>query len=263
MTYSEPKGIMSRTIVVTGSASGIGRATAALCRKAGQTVIGVDLRDADIEADLATAAGRAGMIEEVTRRASGGVDGVLAGAGISYADKARDVVAINYFGAVATLEGLRPLLARGSRPRAVAICSTAALLPGDQTLVAACLDQNEEAALAATDASGGTAYPDSKRALSLWLRRTASRPEWAGAGILLNGVAPGVVETAMTAPYLAQPAMVERIRQTNPMAVVGYAMPEEIAELIMFLMGFQNHYLLGQIVFIDGGTDAIMRGGQF
>jgi NAD(P)-dependent dehydrogenase (short-subunit alcohol dehydrogenase family) len=39
--------------------------------------------------------------------------------------------------------------------------------------------------------------------------------------------------------------------------------PEEIAELIGFLLGFQNHYLLGQIIFIDGGSDAILRTAQF
>jgi NAD(P)-dependent dehydrogenase (short-subunit alcohol dehydrogenase family) len=252
---------MNRTVVITGSASGIGKATAERCRAAGHTVIGVDLRDADIETDLGTTAGRARMIEEVGRRAPDGIDAVLAGAGISHADRPRETLAINYFGTVATLEGLRPLLARAPRPRAVAICSTAGFLPGSEETVQACLEQGEETALAAVSAA--TAYADSKRALSLWLRQTAIRPEWAGAGILLNGVAPGVVETAMTKPLLEQPDMVALIRQSNPIAVDGYAAPEEIAELIGFLLGFQNHYLLGQIIFIDGGSDAILRTAQF
>ena len=58
--------------------------------------------------DDATAPTRAAMIAEVTRLAPDGVDAVLAGAGISKIDMPRETVAINYFGAVATLEGLRP-----------------------------------------------------------------------------------------------------------------------------------------------------------
>ena len=254
---------MSRTVVITGAASGIGRATAERCRRAGDTVIGVDLRDADIEADLSSESGRTRMVEHVKRHAPGGVDAVLAGAGISHAEKPRETLAINYFGAVATLEGLRPLLALSARPRAVAICSTAGFLPGNADVVRACLGQGEPTALTAIAAAPMTAYPDSKRALALWLRRTAIRPDWAGAGILLNGVGPGVVKTPMVKPLLDQPDMVALIKQTNPIAVENYAAPEEIAELICFLLGFENHYLLGQVIFIDGGTDAIMRTEDF
>jgi hypothetical protein len=56
--------------------------------------------------------------------------------------------------------------------------------------------------------------------------------------------------------------MIEMMKKSNPMAVETYAEPEEIAELLAFLLGFDNHYLLGQILFIDGGTDAIMRPGM-
>ena len=50
---------MSRTIAVTGSASGMGAATRAVLEADGQRVIGVDLRDAEVVADLSTAEGRA------------------------------------------------------------------------------------------------------------------------------------------------------------------------------------------------------------
>ena len=52
------------------------------------------------------------------------------------------------------------------------------------------------------------------------------------------------------------------IKLSNPMAVEGYALPEEIAELLVFLLGFTNHYMVGQLIFIDGGTDIIMRPEQ-
>jgi NAD(P)-dependent dehydrogenase (short-subunit alcohol dehydrogenase family) len=248
-----------RTILVTGSASGIGAATKRLLEDRGDRVIGVDLRGAELEADLGTPEGREAMIQGAARLAPEGLDAVVAAAGISHAERPAETIAINYFGAVATLEGLRPLLAKAPRPRAVAICSTAALLPSDEATVEACLAMDEARARSEIAARPQSAYLASKRALSLWLRRTCVQPEWAGAGILLNGVAPGVVETAMTAPLLQDPAMIELIAQSNPMAVRGFAQPEEIAELVVFLASFQGHYTLGQIVFSDGGTDALMR----
>jgi nucleoside-diphosphate-sugar epimerase len=51
------------TIVVTGSAGGIGTATRTRLEKGGHRVIGVDVRDAEVIADLSTAAGRAGTVE--------------------------------------------------------------------------------------------------------------------------------------------------------------------------------------------------------
>lgn len=251
---------MARTVVITGAASGIGAATAARCKAAGDLVIGVDLRGADIEADLGTQAGRAHMLAEVARLAPGGVvDAVLAGAGISRPNMARETIAINYFGAVATLEGLRPMLARSARARAVAICSTAGFLPGTEGTVQACLAGDEAAAQDKAEASPLSVYADSKRALSLWLRKTSISPNWAGAGILLNGVGPGVTKTAMTAPLLEQPEMMEIVQKTNPIAVKDYASADEIAEVICFLLGFETPYLLGQVIFIDGGSDAILR----
>jgi NAD(P)-dependent dehydrogenase (short-subunit alcohol dehydrogenase family) len=254
---------MKRVVLVTGSASGIGRATVTRLEAQGHRVIGVDLRDADIEANLADEAGRRRMIEEVARLAPDGLDGVLAGAGISNPERAADTVSINYFGAVATLTGLRPMLARSAAPRAVAICSTAALLPVDETAMAACLAGDEASARATMAGSPQLAYMTSKRALSLWLRRAAVDAAWGGAGVLLNGVAPGIVETPMSAPLFRDPAMVALMAQSNPMAVEGYAQPEEIAELISYLLTFEGHYLLGQVIFIDGGTDAIMRPQSF
>lgn len=252
---------MARTVLITGSASGIGKATAELCAAQGDRVIGADVRDADIVADLGTAEGRAKLVAEAERLAPEGLDAVLAGAGISRADMPRETIAINYFGAVATLEGLRPLLAKSKRPRAVAICSTAAMLPGNEGVAESCLAGNEAEALDRIAAAPDTAYPDSKRALARWVRLTAQKPEWAGAGILLNGVGPGVVVTPMTAPLFDMPEMVERIGQSNPIAVDGFGQPEEIAELLRFLLGFENHYLVGQIIYIDGGTDIILRPG--
>ncbi len=252
---------MPRTIVITGAASGIGKATAEVCRAAGDTVIGVDLASTDIAADLSQPDGRAAMVAAVTRLAPAGIDSLLAGAGISRPDPI--AVAVNYFGAVATLEGLRPLLALSARPRAVAICSTAAMLQGNDRVVEGCLNGNEAAALALCAAAPMSAYADSKKALTLWLRAAAVRSEWAGAGIALNGIAPGVVLSPMTTPLFDDPVMVAAIKSSNPIVTKAYAQPAEIAEVIRFLLTIDTPYLLGQMLFVDGGTDALLRPGQF
>ncbi|WP_405182285.1 hypothetical protein [Nocardia sp. NBC_01377] len=76
MTYTEVAG---RAYVVTGSASGIGAVTATMLRERGAEVIGCDLGDADIEADLSTPEGRQALIDQVAER--GSIDAVLAVAG--------------------------------------------------------------------------------------------------------------------------------------------------------------------------------------
>ena len=103
---------MKRTYVVSGSASGIGAATAALLRDRGGRVIGGDLRDADVVADLSSAEGRTAAVVEV-RALTDVVHGVVpcAGvAGLTGVDPAL-VVSVNYFGALALVRGLHAELA--------------------------------------------------------------------------------------------------------------------------------------------------------
>jgi len=120
-----------RTIVVTGSASGIGRATRRLLESRGDRVIGVDVHDADVVADLTKQADRTRMVETVRALSGGSVDGVVANAGLAHPTP--PTVAVNFFGTVSTLEGLRPLLAGSGAPRAGAPASLASLLPaGDR-----------------------------------------------------------------------------------------------------------------------------------
>ena len=85
-----------RTIVVTGAAGGIGRATCTRLEKNGDRVIGVDVRDAEIIADLATVDGRNEMVAAVERACDSSLDGLVAGAGVM--GDSPDVVSINYFG---------------------------------------------------------------------------------------------------------------------------------------------------------------------
>ena len=65
----------ARTVAVTGSASGIGAAVRAACEAAGDTVVGVDLRDAEALADLGTPAGRQAAVAAVGGRCGGRLGG--------------------------------------------------------------------------------------------------------------------------------------------------------------------------------------------
>src|SRR3984957_945153 len=137
---------MDRTYVVTGAASGIGAATARYLRERGGRVIGCDLHDAGVVADLTTSEGRAELVDGVTRLSGGRIDAIVANAG---GGPAETMLALNFFGAVATLNGLRPLLEASSAPRAVMVSSIASLSPPDAELIEACLGLDEPAAVAA------------------------------------------------------------------------------------------------------------------
>lgn len=253
---------MSRTVVVTGSASGIGRATAARLEAAGNRVVGVDLRDAEIAADLGVPEGRAAVIAAVERLER--VDAVVCCAGVEA--KGDVTVRVNYFGVVDLVEGLRPLLAAGEAPRAVVVASFAATHPAfDRDLVDACLAGDEPTAVAACAAAlaaepARSVYASSKRALVRWVRRSAPTARWAGAGIPLNAVAPGIVATPMTRRRLDDPARRWALMDVVPMPLHGPGEPDHVAALLVWLASPENVLVTGQVVFVDGGADAVVRG---
>lgn len=256
---------MSRTAVVTGAASGIGRATKELLEARGERVIGVDLHDADVTADLSTTEGRAQAVDAVRERSAGVIDAVYAVAGIH--EPKAVTAAINFFGAVATLQGLRPLLLASPAPRAVAVSSMAGIHPVDEALVAAMLDGDEDAAMARGEVleagrhgEGHLVYSSSKQALSRWIRRVAPGPDWAGASIPLNGVAPGVIATPMTAELTSTDDRRTALLEMVPMPLNGIAEAPVAARLLAWLGSEENSHLCGQIVYVDGGSDAVMRG---
>ncbi|MBO3664195.1 SDR family oxidoreductase [Microbacterium stercoris] len=256
---------MSRTYVVTGSASGVGQATARLLRDRGHRVIGVDLHDAEVTADLSAPQGRLRAAAEAVELAGGQLDAVIACAGIS-APIAK-TMAINYFGVVELLTAIRPALAASAAPRAAVVSSMASLQQNSSALVDAALSGDEEATLAIGDAlaqegaqQGYLNYPSSKRALSRWVRRAAISPEWAGAGIPVNAVAPGTVLTPMTKDLLSTPEGVAMVDGAVPMPLNGHQSPESVAELLIWLASAENTHTTGQTIYIDGGAEATLRG---
>ena len=247
------------TIVITGSSGGIGSATRTALEAQGHRVIGVDIRDAEVIADVSTPAGRAAMIEHVTLACGGVLDGLVAGAGISSNGSNEElVVSINYFGAVAALDGLRPLLARGTNASAVAISSNSTTAQKGIPLaaVAACLADDEAGARQAAAGSPMGGYPASKMALAHWVRSRATTAEWIGSGIRLNAIAPGLIATPMTEGGVD---FVLSLGDTYPVPIQRAGQPEEVAGLLVYLLSPLASFFVGSFVVMDGGTDAALR----
>lgn len=250
------------TYVVTGSASGMGAATSHWLRTAGHEVIGVDVHDAEVVADLSEHQGREEALSEISARCEGRLDGVATFAGlVGLTDRpARLLASVNYFGTVALLEGLRPVLAAAGTSFALAVCSNSmTCMPGvSEELVEALLAGDEDHARAVADQRASVmAYPATKTAVARWLRRHAPTEEWIGAGIRLNAIAPGVVETAMVAETRADPVLGELIKGFNVPIGRG-AEPNELAELAGFLLT-RATFMVGSVVLVDGGTEAQLR----
>ncbi|HEY0902868.1 MAG TPA: SDR family oxidoreductase [Marmoricola sp.] len=256
-----------KTYVVSGAASGIGAATTAHLTAAGHRVIGIDLRGSDVDADLSTDSGRSEAVRRVTELAPDGIDGLVpcAGiAGLTGVDPAL-LVSVNYFGAIALVEGLRPLLGKGAAAHGQAgvvllASNSVTCQPGwNADVAAACLRADETGAreLAATTEALWV-YPSSKAALAYWARREGVRPEWAGEGIRVNAVAPGLIATPMTDKLREDPQL-GVFADAFPSALGRPGKPEEVAALIAFLLSDEASLMVGSVVFVDGGTDALMN----
>ncbi|MDR2378017.1 MAG: SDR family oxidoreductase [Bifidobacteriaceae bacterium] len=253
-----------RTYLVTGAASGIGKATRELLEQRGHRVIGADLRGTEIECDLSSPAGRKALVDQARDSSGGRLDAVIAVAGM--VQPVPTTVAVNYFGMVSTLEGLRPLLEGSPAPRAVGVSSTNSLQPDDPLLVQLMLAGKEGAALERAaelqddPKRAHMIYSSSKQAFSRWVRRSAPRQDWAGRSIPLNATAPGVVETPMSSAFLSTEEGRQRAFAATPTPLNGpMSKPISQAWALAWLASEENTHLCGQILFVDGGFDAITR----
>jgi NAD(P)-dependent dehydrogenase (short-subunit alcohol dehydrogenase family) len=256
---------MSRLYVVTGAASGIGAATYQLLKEDNKKVIGVDIHNTDVNVDLSTVEGRQEGVEKVLEKSEWNIDGIIACAGL--ATPTPKTVSVNYFGVTEFLEGLLPTLSESSNPRVAITSSMASLMPNSPELVEAMLKNDETSAVAiaqklcdAGEESAALIYGSTKRALSRWVRRECIKPEWAGAGIPLNAVGPGIVETPMVADMISTKEARAAIDLMVPMPLNHYIKPIQVAYLLAWLTSRENSHTTGQTIYIDGGSDAVLRG---
>ncbi len=251
---------MPRTYAITGAASGIGAATAELFRDRGDHVITVDRHNADVVADLATPAGRAKAVAGVRARTDV-LHGVVPCAGVAGGTDGDGalVASLNYFGSIDVVTGLRPLLSAGHAAGVVLISSNSVeCQPGWPHELATLIAVQGEASVrrAATQADAVHVYPASKLALRHWMRRHVA--SWGADDIRINAIAPGLVETAMAVSIRADPELGSFV-DAYPSVVGRPGRPEEVAEVIAWLLSEESALVVGTTVVVDGGTDAVLN----
>lgn len=253
---SELKG---KVALVTGAARGIGRATAELFVREGAAVMIADLPGSDgaaTAASLRAAGGQAAFVAaDVTADADamvaatvahfGRLDILVNNAGVFYPADALTTpfahwlkaVEVIYYGAFHCSRAAgRVMVSQGTGGRIVNVSSVNAFLGAAQS----------------------SHYNTAKGAVDQLTRCLAV--EWAPHGILVNGVAPGFVETAMavvdgvneheTPDFQAFYVQRRRIPLARPAA------PEEIAAAVLFLASPRCTYITGQTLVVDGGLSA-------
>jgi NAD(P)-dependent dehydrogenase (short-subunit alcohol dehydrogenase family) len=245
---------MTRSVLVTGGASGMGRAAALLFAREGAAVTVVD-RAADGAEDTAreitSGGGRAiaapadvGNEGDVAAAvgtavdAFGGLDGVMTSAGVFHGGDLKPlgeveladflfVLQVNLAGTFLAIKHAVPHLV-DRRGAVVTIASTAAL-----------------------EGHGyGSGYTASKGGVAALTRLAAV--QYGPQGVRVNCICPGSVDTPMTAGTWRTPEAQERIRRIVPLQRV--AEPEEIASVAAFLLSDGAAYLTGQTIAVDGGT---------
>lgn len=234
--------LAGRRILITGGASGIGRATCALFAQEGAAVAVLD-RDVSrvgdvtaIAADVSDAAAVARAVQDAAQ-ALGGLDGLVNAAGVLFnkglletdAHAWNTTIAVNLTGTFLCVQAAVPLLRQAGRASIVNIASGVGLLP---------------------TGGGNTAYVASKGGVIALTRSLAAElaPE-----IRVNAVCPGAVETPMTDGTLRDaagavvPAIASRYALGRP------ASPDEIAAGILFLTSHESSFVTGVNLAIDGG----------
>lgn len=248
-----PGGVLSgRVGLVTGAAAGIGRATAHALVAAGADVAVVDIDQAAGEETVATASGpgsatflRADVADEES------IDAVIASMLSSHGkiDFAHNNAGVATAG--------RPLadISRDEWDRVIAV---------DLTGVFLCMKAEIKAMLAA----GGGAIVNTASALgTVGIRNLASYVaakhgvvgltraaalEYSAAGIRVNAVCPGVVETKLFRDAAAEdPELRPTVEASHPIGRLGE--PEEIAAAVVWLVSDASSFVTGQPIGVDGG----------
>ncbi len=251
----------ARVIAISGSQSGLGLAIRERLNAHGTRTIGIDLpgKGAEVDADLSKASGREQAVQGVLDLCDGRLDGAVANAGVDAKD-ARLTFGVNFHGVVDLLEGLRPALAAAAPSAAVVTVSHAVMVtPGVRKSAAdALLAGHDARAALLAGRTPGAAYAVSKLALARWIRAHAASAEWAGAGISLNGVCPGAIQTPLLEKDLADKLKGPLIR-AMPKPLGEIADPDDLAGIFEFLLSRDARFIVGQLLVSDGGIESRWR----
>ena len=253
------KRLEGKRAIVTGAASGIGRAAAVLFAAEGASVFACDVSGAVHDTTTAvTAAGGsaravvADVSDEDAVRALvgacvnelGGLDVVFANAGIVggiapllelTVDDWLRVLRVNLLGAFLCIKHGAAAMIDGGGGGGSIVCT---------------------ASVAGLRSGAGPAHYSASKAAVINLVQTAAQ-QLGGTGVRVNAICPGLIETGMTAEMFdaARAAGKEsRIGQLNPLRRAGA--PEEIARAALYLAGDESSYVNGCALVVDGGLSS-------
>lgn len=250
--------------VVTGTASGIGKAVLEQLTDNGHEVISLDIRDADIVADLAKSEDCASVVKAILERAPDGIDGFVPCAGVGAENPRREVIPlVNYFSTVELVNGLLPALVKKRGAVVLVSSNSSQMKTYDEDYIQALLgDHKAEALRIVVQLDGQGAYGGSKQALTRWMRHNSAAV--AALGVRMNAIAPGYTETGMTKSGLADPTLRDSILRFVSSIPVGRAgLPEDQAHSVLFLLSDKASFIAGSVLFVDGGHDATFRPDRF
>lgn len=249
MTASVTFDFTGATVLITGATSGIGHTTAVLFRDAGATVTvtGTKASAADYDTDLSGMTYRQLVLTDNTSidalaQSFSSLDILVNNAGVNFPggldESAPDgfaaSVAVNLTGPYRLTVGLRTALRASQLPGGASVVNLASM-----------------SALRSVPMVPG--YGAAKSGIINVTRNLAVK--WAKYGIRVNAVAPGTVDTPMTAPMQAAPEIVASEMAHIPFGRMGRV--DEIAPTIAFLCTAQSSYTHGAVIVVDGGSDCI------
>ena len=231
--------LQGKIAIVTGAASGIGRAAVELFRSEGATVVGADIGDgADIRCDAGSESDVTALVAETMAR-HGGLDIFFANAGISggfasiaeqSAEDWAEILRVNLIGPFLAIKYAAPVIAKRGRGSIICTASVAGLRSG----------------------AGSAAYSASKAGV-INLVQTAAQ-QLSGSGVRVNAICPGLIETGMTKTIYdmaREKEQAHRIGELNPLGRGGQ--PIEIARAALFLASDESGYVNGVALVVDGG----------
>lgn len=253
---------------ITGGSSGIGAQTVRLLKERGHEVVNIDLKNGDIEVNLATKEGRQKTIDELHRLYPEGLDGMILNAGVSGAcGNLELIISLNFFSTIDIAKGVYDLVQK--KKGAMVVVSSNTISQGRIRMdIADLLNNNNDDEqrvlniVSKMDSSnlqvGNMLYVATKYALARWVRRHSA--SFAANGVRINAVAPGNVNTAMTAVLTPTTKMaINALPIPTRYGQDALMDPAEIASVIVFLISDEARGVCGNIMFVDGGTDALLN----